>query len=194
MLQKNHLFSVLALVAALGIFPVAGADMKMLPGHVPRELSQLKPVGRLAATNQLRLSICLPLRNQDALTNLLRQLYDPASPNYHHYLTSAQFAEQFGPSESDYQAVIAFANTNGLAVTGTFPNRTLLDVSGSVADIEKVFHMTMRVYQHPRENRRFHAPDTEPSLDLAAPVLHISGLDNFIQPRPVSLHAIPLNH
>ena len=36
MLQKNHLFSVLALVAALGIFPVAGADLKMLPGHAPR--------------------------------------------------------------------------------------------------------------------------------------------------------------
>src|ERR1017187_931996 len=184
MLQKNHLFSVLALVAALGIFPVAGADMKMLPGHVPRELSQLKPVGRLAATNQLRLSICLPLRNQDALTNLLRQLYDPASPNYHHYLTSAQFAEQFGPSESDYQAVIAFANTNGLAVTGTFPNRTLLDVSGSGADIEKTFHLTLGLYPHPKEARSFYAPDVEPSVDLTVPLLHVTGLDNFEVPHP----------
>src|ERR1035441_4260637 len=71
-----------------------------LRGHVPAAMAHLMSQGRLPATNELRLSICLPLRNQEALTNLLRELYDPASPNYHHYLTSAQFAEQFGPAES----------------------------------------------------------------------------------------------
>ncbi len=55
----------------------------------------------------------LPLRNKEALTNLLHELYDPASPNYRQFLTPEQFAEQFGPSEADYQAVIAFANAQG---------------------------------------------------------------------------------
>ena len=155
-----------------------------LRGHVPPAVAHLTSRGRLPATNELRLSICLPLRNQEVLTNLLRELYDPASPNYHHYLTSAQFAEQFGPAESDYQAVIAFAKTNGLAVTGTFPNRTLLDVSGTVAAIEKTFHVTLRVYPHPLEARSFYAPDVEPSVNLAVPVLHITGLDNFEVPHP----------
>ena len=97
------------------------------------------------------------------------------------------------PAKQDYQSLIAFAKENGLTVTGTYPNRMLLDVSGSVADIERVFHVTMRMYQHPAENRTFYAPDTEPSLDLAVPILHISGLDNFIKPRPMSLQATPLN-
>ena len=38
-------------------------------------------------------------------------------PNYHHYLTPEQFTERFGPTEQDYQAVIAFAKANGLTVT-----------------------------------------------------------------------------
>ena len=62
----------------------------------------------------------------------------------------------------------------------------LLDVKASVADIERVFHVTMRVYQHPTEARTFFAPDVEPSLDLSIPVLHISGLDSYIIPHRVT--------
>ena len=87
----------------------------------------------------LNLAIGLPLRNEQALDDLLQQIYDPASPNFRHYLTPEQFTEQFGPTEQDYQAVIDFAKANGLTVTGTHPNRVVLDVSGSVADIERVF-------------------------------------------------------
>jgi uncharacterized repeat protein (TIGR03803 family) len=132
----------------------------------------------------LNLAIGLPLRNQEALTNRLRQIYDPASPNYRHYLTPEQFTEQFGPTEKDYQAVISFAKANGLTVTATHPNRMLVDVSGSVTDIERALHVTLRVYQHPTEKRMFHAPDVEPSLDLAVPILGISGLDDYSLPRP----------
>jgi hypothetical protein len=139
----------------------------------------------LPATNQLRLIIGLPLRNQETLTNLLHQIYDPSSPNYHHYLTPKEFTQRFGPTEKDYQAIIAFAKANGLTVTGTHSNRTLLDVNASVSDIEKALHTTMHAYRHPTEARTFYAPDSEPSLDLTLPVLAICGLDNYVVPRPM---------
>ena len=167
------------------------AERQVLHGHVPAVVAQLLTVGSLPGTNRLNLAIGLPLRNPEALTSLLQQIYDPASPNYRHYLTPQQFTEQFGPTEKDYQAVMAFAKANGLTVTGTDPTRMLVDVSGSVADIERALHVTLRVYQHPTEKRMFHAPDTEPSLDLAVPILRISGLDNYSLPRP-RLQATPL--
>ena len=92
----------------------------------------------------------------------------------------------FGPKEQDYEAIIAFANANGLTVAGKHPNRMLLDVSGSVADVEKAFHVKMLVYPHPTEARTFYAPDVEPSLDLAVPVLRIAGLDNYVVPHPAN--------
>jgi subtilase family serine protease len=141
-------------------------------------------MGRFQGTNRLNLAIGLPLRNEEALDNLLQQIYDPASPNFRQYLTPEQFTEMFGPTEQDYQAVIDFAKTNGLTVTGMSANRVLLDVSGSVADIEKAFQVTMRTYRHPKENRMFYAPDAEPSVDVAVPILHVSGLDNFELPHP----------
>ena len=72
--------------------------------------------------------------------------------------------------------VAQWAKANGLTITQRHPNRVVLDVSGSVADIQKALHVKMQTYQHPKEARTFYAPSTEPSLDLAVPVLHISGL------------------
>jgi subtilase family serine protease len=62
-----------------------------------------------------------------------------------------EFTEQFGPAAEDYAKVTAFAQSYGLAVTRTTPNRLVLDVSGTVAPIERAFQVTMQVYQHPTE-------------------------------------------
>lgn len=161
-------------------------------GQVPAGIANLQSIGDLPGSNQLQLAIELPLRNRETLTNLLREIYDPASPDYHHYLTPEQFTEKFGPTERDYRAVGAFARANGLTVTATHPNRLLLDVKGSVADIQKAMHLTLRLYQHPTEARRFYAPDRTPSMDLTVSILSVSGLDNYSLPRP-RLHAVPLS-
>jgi len=163
-----------------------------LPGHVPAVVSQLSAKALLSPTTNLDLALGLTLRNKEALTNLLQQIYDPASTNYHHYLSPEQFTAQFGPTEQDYQAVISFAQANGLVVTGTHPNRMLLDVSGKVSDVENAFHVTLRVYQHPTEARDFFAPDAEPSLDPSIPILHISGLNNYVIPRP-AFYKVPFD-
>ncbi len=131
----------------------------------------------------MTLSVALPQRNQLALYGLLRDLYDPASPNYRHYLSVRDFTERFGPTASDYEAVTRFLAVNGLTVLATAPNRMLITVEGDVPEIERVFHVTLGLYRHPTENRLFVAPDREPSLDLSVPVLHVTGLDDFELPH-----------
>jgi subtilase family serine protease len=168
----------------LAFLPAHAAERQVLSVHLPAVATNLPPIGRLPGSTNLDLAIGLPLRNQDALARLLQQLYDPASVNYHHFLTPEQFAAQFGPTAADYQAVIAYAEANGFKVTGRHPNRTILDVRGSVDVIEKALHVTMRMYHHPTEPRTFYAPDAQPTLDLAVPILGISGLDDYSLPRP----------
>ncbi len=186
---------VLAMALALAMGGESGMaqapQRQFVHGHVPREVAHLQPTGRMAASARLSLAIGLPLRNPEGLTNLLRQIYDPTGPLYRQYLTPDQFAARFGPAEQDYAAVIEFARSNGFTVTVTHPNRVVLDVNAAVGDIERAFHLTMRVYPHPRENRTFYAPDTEPSLDLSVPVADISGLDNLTLPHPMNLKPMP---
>ncbi|MBV9303070.1 MAG: peptidase S53 [Acidobacteriaceae bacterium] len=143
--------------------------------------------GRLAASERLNLAITLSLRNRDELDTLLGQLYDPGSPNYRQFLSVEQFTEQFGPTTADYEKVINFVTSYGLTVTNRAANRLVLDVSGTVAEIEQAFKVTMQVYRHPTENRTYYAPDVEPSVEMGIPVTGISGLNNFAPPRPVGL-------
>jgi len=183
-IQAVHWTLAIAIVITFSISVRAqNSGAQVLKDSMPAAIPHLSANGRLPASTRLNLSIGLPLRNESALDNLLRQLYDPASPNYRHYLAPGQFAEQFAPTAADYQTVANFFGTNGFTVT-EHPDRMVLDVSGSVADVERVFHLAMRTYRHPTENRTFFGPDRVPSLNLSVPILHISGLDNYAFKRP----------
>ncbi len=148
-------------------------------------------VGHLPATQSMRLVLVLPHRNQSELDRFLTDLYDPSNPSYRQFLTVEEFTARFGPSQDDYDSVIRFAKTNGLKVVGTSRNRMNVDVTGSVAIIEKALNVTMGVYQHPTENRTFYAPDREPSPNLGIQLWHISGLDNYSIPRPALVRRDP---
>ncbi len=169
--------------------PAHGQGQPLLTHHMREAVSsaQVAWLGHLPATQSMQLNIALPLRNQSELDELLQQLYDPQSPSYHQFLSVEEFTERFGPSQEDYDAVISFAEANGLTVTSTAPNRLIVDVQGPVSNIEAAFNVNMGVYQHPTENRTFYAPDREPTADLPFALRHISGLDNFSIPRPASL-------
>jgi hypothetical protein len=150
-----------------------------------------KLIGRMPASQQLSLAVTLPLSNQEQLHTLLQQLYDPASPNYRHFLTVPQFTEQFGPTAVDYQRVIGLMESYGLKVTHTYPDRVAVNVTGSVANIEQTFQVTMQVYQHPTESRTFYAPDVEPSVEVGFPVLSVKGLSNYNLPHSMLKRASP---
>jgi subtilase family serine protease len=175
-----------SLLCASSLFLAASqAEQRTLTTHVPAAVSAgIAPlVGHVPSDQRLSLAISLPLRNQTELDDLLQRLYDPQSPGFHQYLSVQEFASRFGPTEADYVAAIDFARASGLDIIDTAANRLVLDIEGPAANIEKAFNVTLNLYQHPTESRTFFAPDREPSLDLAAPVLHISGLDNFTLPH-----------
>jgi len=181
------------ILSLLGILTAQHSPaVEELKQHVLRAAVPSAEVGRLPAAKRVKLAIGLPLRNSVELTNLLHDLYDPASREYRKFLTPEEFTSRFGPSAQDYEAVASFFKAQGFTIKVRHPNRVLLDVEGCVGDIEKALHVTMRQYRHPHEARDFFAPDAEPRLDLNVPILHISGLNDFMLPRPASLHFKPL--
>jgi hypothetical protein len=176
--------TILGLIWAGGVYSVLGAGLKALHNHVPAVTSKLATVGDLPATNELRLAIGLPLRDATGLVKFLKEVYDSASPNFHHYLTPTEFTARFGPTVQDYAAVKAFAQANGFVITSTHGNRLLLDVRANVADIQRAFHLGLRRFKHPSETRDFFAPDREPTVDFALPIADVSGLNNYKLPKP----------
>ena len=151
-----------------------------LQAHVPANaVANARLLGRLPAATGIPMAFSLPLRNEQELDQLLRQIYDPTDLLYGHYLTSEEFTERFAPSQADYDAVAAYARSLGLTVTGTHPNRTLLDVSGPAAAVEAAFNLHLNHYQAP-DGRKFYAPDNDPEVPdvIASRIGGVIGLDN----------------
>ncbi|HTS09250.1 MAG TPA: S53 family serine peptidase [Candidatus Eisenbacteria bacterium] len=177
----------LTFVASLTLLSAIGnAESRLLTTHVRDTVAygEARLVAHPPATQTLRLVIALPLRNESNLDSFLGDLYDPTSSSYRQYLTVEEFTAKYGPTQEDYDAVLQFARENGFTVVGTSRNRINIDVTGSIQNIEKAFHVVMGIYQHPTENRTFFAPDREPTTNLPFPLWRISGLDNYSIPRP----------
>jgi len=180
----------LCLVAVLSLASViCQAQTPLWTRHV-REVTvngEARSLGRMPATEPMRIVLVLPLRDQEGLDRLLKELYDPSSPAYRHFLSVEEFTARFGPTQEDYDSVIRFAEGHGLNVAGTSRNRVNIEVTGSVSSIEEALHITIGIYQHPTEDRFFYAPDREPTPDLGVRLWHIAGLDNYSIPRPALL-------
>jgi subtilase family serine protease len=190
MIRKPSIsLSILAAVLCTATALCQAQRQKLLTIHTrPAVVSgQARLVDRLPESQTMRVVLVLPLRNQEELNGLLQDLYNPASPSYHQFLSVDEFTARFGPTQEDYDTLIAFARENGLTVAATSRNRVNLDVTGTVATIEKAFNVRMGVYQHPTENRTFFAPDREPTVDLPFQLWHIAGLDNYSLPHPAGL-------
>ncbi len=184
--RSGFIQSVLACLLFVGTFaePVGAAARQTVSSRFPTPASRLRREAGLAPEKSLHLALALPLQNRAELNTLVAQVSDPRSPKYRQYLTPEQFTARFGPSEADYSRLIAYARAQGFQVSGTHPNRTLLEIEGAAATIENSFHLSLGVYRHPTEPRTFYAADTEPRLDLDLPLLEIDGLNDYSHAHP----------
>ncbi len=178
--------TLLAMVlGASGISPAQ--TQPLLTRHVREAIrtGEAKPIGKLPADQILSLDVVLKLRDQAGLESFLKELYDPSSASYRHFLTVAEFTERFGPTQAEYDEVVHFAQVNGFEVVGGSRDGMEVQIRGPVSAIENAFHVRMGTYQHPTESRTIYAPDREPTAELPFSLWHISGLDNYSQPHPM---------
>ncbi len=146
---------------------------------------QAQLIGKLPATQTLVFDIALPLRDRAGVQNFVQEIHNPASPSFHQFLTPQEFTARFGPSQEDWDALVAFAKASGFEIISGTRDARDLRLTGTVANIEKAFHVTMGVYQDLTEDRTFFAVDREPTVDLPFQIWHISGLDNDSKPHPM---------
>jgi kumamolisin len=181
----------LCLAFATCLFVSTSGEAQSFMTHHVRDAihsGEAQATGRLPSNQVLQLDIVLALRDAAGLQSFLKDLYDPGSPSYLQFLTPQEFTARFGPSQDDYDAVVRFAQTYGFKVVGGSRDGMDVQVQGTVATVETAFHVNMRTYQHPTENRTFFSADTEPVADLPFDLWHVSGLDNYSIPHPMLIN------
>ncbi len=177
------ILAIVFLVNSLGL----AEPLPLLTRHVRDGVAngQALSVGRLPATQSLQFDIVLPVRDRAALQNFVQQVKDPSSPFYHQFITPQEFTARYGPSQEDWDSLVAFAKANGFEIVGGTRDSRDLWLTGSVGNIEKAFHVILGVYKDPNEDRTFYSPDREPTANLPFQLWHITGLDNNSKPHPM---------
>lgn len=77
---------------------------------------------------------------QAAVEQYVASLTDPKSPNYHKWLTAAQFGRQYGPSQQDLDTVTAWLQSKRFTVNSIYPSGMTIDISGTAAQVQQAFH------------------------------------------------------
>jgi hypothetical protein len=131
---------------------------------------------------------------QQAFENFLQQVQDPASRNYHRWLTSTEIGRTFGSSPHDIEAVSAWLRSQGLHIDSISNSRVMIDFSGTASLVGAAFNTEMYYYLVYGEQRI--APRDEPEIPsaLQGVILSIRGLHTVREVPQVGIeHArIPL--
>ena len=168
----------LALASSAG--SAAQAQNPVVSKHVPA-IVQSGHANYIAPMNRaetLHLTLALPLRNQDDLNSLLADLYNPQSPNFHKWLSQPEFEARFGALHSDFKTLEHWAQDQGFTITYRAENGRLIDVDGTVDQVNKAFGVVETKYHDLDRNRDFHAPDREPTTSLPFQLLDVEGIDD----------------
>jgi subtilase family serine protease len=107
-------------------------------------------------------NVYLPLTHTAALEQLLQAQTDESSTSYHHWLTPAQFKDQFGPSSADMAKAKQLLEAAGLTVVGQQTQN--LEVEGPVWAVEKMLATQLQQVKTPKGNIRLAAAGRHMSL------------------------------
>ena len=127
---------------------------------------------------------------QTALHELLDSQQDKFSPNYHKWLTPDSFGKQFGASDSDIQIVNNWLQTHGFQVAQVSHGRTIIEFSGTAAQVQQAFGTTIHQYMLNGQQHWANATDPQIPAALAPVVAGVHSLHNF-RKKP-QLHVSPL--
>ncbi len=151
---------VLTCAALLPAGEATAQGIALVENH-PSDIAELETNGQATSYRVLDLKVVLALRNQAELRKLLADQQDAASPQYHRWLMPAEFAARFGPTEADLKTVADWLATEGFQVTSSSLKHRYLGFSGTVAQAERLFGVTIvstpddRFYGNLQE---FHSP------------------------------------
>lgn len=130
----------LAVLVALPAAAIAGGPGPgSIPGTAPVVAKGSADLGPASPGGQMRVTVALALRDRSGLAALTSEIYDPQSAMYDRFLTPSGFEARFSPAARTVAAVSAWARGDGLSVVSVSPNRTLVDLQGTVAAVEHAF-------------------------------------------------------
>jgi subtilase family serine protease len=169
-----------ALILVLG----AGTSLAGVP-YPKRDTPKPVDAGLLdetAGSAKLTVTVMLKLHDPAGAEAFVQHVSTPGDSMYRHYLTPAEFAARFGPTDADVAKVAGALEKFGLSAARV--STTTLHVTGIPADLERAFGVSLHQFNvaatRDAAAYSFRAPLQAPKMPdgISALVHGVAGLDN----------------
>jgi subtilase family serine protease len=166
---------------------ISDSHLVTLAGNTRPEATAKNDRGRVADSFRLDHMI-LQLRRspeqEQALERYIDQLHDPASPNFHQWLTAEQLGEKYGLAQSDLDKITGWLKSHGFVVNGIPPSRMSIDFSGIAGQVRGAFHTEIHKLQVDGVDHIANMSDPRIPAALAPAVAGVVSLHDF-RPHPM---------
>ena len=182
LLFSLKLASTSAQVPARVVTPVDNALRVTLAGNV-HPLARPEFDRGAVTGSQPMTRILLLLQRSDtqeaALQTFLEQQQDKSSPNYHQWLTPAEFGTQYGPADPDVQAVTQWLESQGFTVAKVYTSKMMIEFSGTAAQVQTAFGTPIHNFEVNGKMYLANASNPQIPAALAAVIAGVVSLNNF---------------
>ena len=171
--------ALLALLAAATAASAARAPRIWFPmNRLP--LAHATRLGAASPSQRMEVGVGLKDPHPAAEQALMAAQQNPASPQYHHFLTPALYDQRFAVSKTAFQRTLTWLRGGGATIVDTSGARDFVEVSATVSQLDQLFQTTIGSYE--AHGVRFLANQSAPSVPAGLHVLTVMGLNTLIHP------------
>jgi subtilase family serine protease len=147
--------------------------------------------GVAANSQPVNVTLVLKLHNQAALAQYIQDTVTPGSPHYQQFLSTSQFASQYGATDAEIAQAQAFLQKHGLSGQ-VLPNHMGIRTSGTLGQFSSAFQTSIHTYVSRTTGQQFHRPATPLLLppELANTLVTATGLSNERKYRSHRVHGL----
>lgn len=155
-----------------------------LTGSMPPRAQHAADLGPIAPDSRLQgitLAFSRTAAQQADLSALILAQQTPGSPQFHQWLTPAQFGARFGVSDSDLAATESWLQSQGFTIDSVSPSRESITFSGNASSVESAFGTPLHYFRANSDTITHFAPagDLTVPAALSPVVLAVANLSNY---------------
>lgn len=152
-------------------------------------ITKAQNLGRENPSKTITVTVWLNEHNKPVLDELVHQMYQPGSANFHHWLTREQYYARFAPTAADVAQVRDYLTANNFTVKSVEKHNHYLIAEGRVADAENAFNVQISRLNTNGTIHRVSSGAASIRGPVGALVKSVQGLHDF-SPLPTLVHPI----
>jgi subtilase family serine protease len=161
---------------------VDATKLRTLSGNTRPEANSQNDQGKVDDSLEMDHMMLQLQRSADqeaAVKAFIDQQHDPASPNFHKWLSAEEFGARFGSAPADIAAVTKWLEDSGFTVNTVYPNAMVIDFSGSAGHVTSAFHTEIHKLLVNGKSHIANMSDPQIPAALAPVVAGVTSLHDF---------------